>query len=110
MLVKLATHDIQDVAELFSLADKYARAAGRHAWHTPRTLEVGKEGKLDAGIIAQDSGNKNKNKNNSKKKAGGNNQPLAGAPTVVAVAAGGGRGPRGDKYPHQASDNNDGGT
>jgi hypothetical protein len=27
MLEKLTTHDIQDVAELFSLADKCARAA-----------------------------------------------------------------------------------
>jgi hypothetical protein len=30
MLEKLATHDVQDVAELFSLADKCARAAEGH--------------------------------------------------------------------------------
>jgi hypothetical protein len=34
MLKKLTTHDIWDVAELFCLADKYARAAEGHAWHS----------------------------------------------------------------------------
>jgi hypothetical protein len=33
MLEKLATHDIQDVVELFSMADKCARAAEGCAWH-----------------------------------------------------------------------------
>jgi hypothetical protein len=31
MLKKLSTHDIQDVAELFSLVDKGARATEGHA-------------------------------------------------------------------------------
>jgi hypothetical protein len=35
MLEKLTTHDIQDVAELFSLADECARATEGHTWHTP---------------------------------------------------------------------------
>jgi hypothetical protein len=34
MLQKLATHDVQDVSELFSLVDKCARAAEGHAWHS----------------------------------------------------------------------------
>jgi hypothetical protein len=34
MLKKLATHDVQDVSELFSLADKCARAAEGCAWHS----------------------------------------------------------------------------
>jgi hypothetical protein len=77
---KLATHDVQNVAELFSLADKCARAVGGRAWHMPPTLEVRKVGKPNAGATAQGSGN------NNKKKAGGNNQPLAGAPTAAIVA------------------------
>jgi hypothetical protein len=43
MLKKLATHDIQDIAELFSLVDKCTRAAEGHAWHTP-TFSRGREG------------------------------------------------------------------
>jgi hypothetical protein len=100
MLEKQTTHDIQVVAALFSLADKCARATEGHAWHTPPTLEEGKDGKPDAGVAAQCSGNKNKNKR--KKKANGHNQPLAGAPTAtapVAAVAGVGRGPRNDKRP-----------
>jgi hypothetical protein len=31
---KLATHDVQDVSTLFSLADKCARAAEGRAWHS----------------------------------------------------------------------------
>jgi hypothetical protein len=35
MLEKLATHDIQDISALFSLADKCARAVEGRAWHSP---------------------------------------------------------------------------
>jgi uncharacterized protein YprB with RNaseH-like and TPR domain len=49
MLKKLTTHNIQDVAELFSLADKCARAAEGRAWHTPPAPEAGKDGKQEAG-------------------------------------------------------------
>jgi hypothetical protein len=35
MLEKLTTHDVQDVSALFSLADKCAKAAEGHAWHSP---------------------------------------------------------------------------
>jgi hypothetical protein len=104
MLEKLTTHDIQDVAGLFSLADKYARAAEGRAWHAQPTPGA----KPKASAAAQGGGSKD----NNKKKVGGSNQPLNGAPTtaVATTAAGGGEGPRGDKRPHQASNNNDGGV
>jgi hypothetical protein len=94
MLEKLATHDMKHVSKLFSLADKCARAAEGCAWHSQPTTEVGKAGKHEADAIAQSSG-----KNNKKKKSNNNNKSLAGAPTVVAIAAmaGGVHGPCGDK-------------
>jgi hypothetical protein len=100
MLKKLTTHDIQDVAELFSQVDKCVMAAEGHAWHSPPAPEVGRGVKPDASAAAQ--GGSSKNKNKKKKKVSGNNHLLAGAPTVVAaaaVAAGVGRGPQGDKHP-----------
>jgi hypothetical protein len=42
MLEKLATHDVQDASGLFSLADKCAKAAEGHAWHSQPTPEAGK--------------------------------------------------------------------
>jgi hypothetical protein len=42
MLEKLTMHDIQDVVELFSLADKCVRAIEGRAWHAQPTPEVGK--------------------------------------------------------------------
>jgi hypothetical protein len=90
MLEKLATHDIQDVTELFSLADKCARAAEGRAWHTPLAPEAGKGAKTEVSATTQGGSSKNK----KKKKAGGNNQLLAGAPTAAAAIAtvGGGQG------------------
>jgi hypothetical protein len=96
---KLTTHDIYDVAELFSLADKCTRAmpGGQmrqgDAWHTPPAPEAGKCGKPHVSVVVQGSGSKNKK--NNKKKTGGNNQPLARAPTAAAAATttGGGQGP-----------------
>jgi hypothetical protein len=35
MLEKLATHDVQDVSMLFSLADKCAKATEGRTWHSP---------------------------------------------------------------------------
>jgi hypothetical protein len=84
MLEKLATHDVQDVFELFNLVDKYARAAEGRAWHSQPAPEAGKAGKPDADAAAQSSGKK------KKKKAGGKDKSLNGAPTAAAVAAGGG--------------------
>jgi hypothetical protein len=38
MLEKLATHDVETIPTLFALADKCARAAKGHAWHSaPQT-------------------------------------------------------------------------
>jgi hypothetical protein len=87
MLEKLATHNIKDVAKLFSLADKYTRAAEGRAWHAPPAPEAGKDGQPDASAASQEGGSKNKN--NNKKKADDNNQPLAGAPTAAVAAAAG---------------------
>jgi hypothetical protein len=83
MLEKLTTHDIQDVAELFSLVDKCARAAEGHAWHAQPTPEVGKGAKPQASATAQGGGSKNK----KRKKVGDSNKPLVGAPTIAVPAA-----------------------
>jgi hypothetical protein len=111
MLEKLTTHDIQDVMELFNLADKCVRATKGHAWHTPLAPEVRKGAKPIASTATQGGGSKKKKKK-KKKKVRGKNQPLARAPTasVTAAAAGGGRGPRGDKHHHQASGSDDRGA
>jgi hypothetical protein len=79
MLEKLATHDVQDVSELFSLVDKCTRATEGHTWHSQPAPEAGKASKSVVDAAAQRSG---KNKNMKKKKAN-NNKPLAGAPTTT---------------------------
>jgi hypothetical protein len=103
MLEKLATHDIQDVSALFSLVDKYTKAVKGHAWHSPVAQVAKGDRKPNAGTQAQG--------NNKKKKAGGS-QPLDGAPTIIATAAGEGRGggARGDKCPRQLSNSDDDST
>jgi hypothetical protein len=106
MLYKLATHDVQDMSELFSLADKCAKAVEGRAWHSPAAQAAKGESKPSAGAQAQGGGSGN----NNKKKASGN-QPQAGVPTGAAAAAGGSRGgPRGDKRPRQLSNIDDGNT
>jgi hypothetical protein len=85
ILEKLATHDIKDVAEPFSLANKCARAVKGRAWHAPPALEAGKDGKPETSAAAQGGGSKNKKK--KKKKVRASNQPLARAPTAMAAAA-----------------------
>jgi hypothetical protein len=52
MLEKLTTQDIQDVSALFSLADKCAKAAEGHAWHSPVTQAAKGESKPNAGAQA----------------------------------------------------------
>jgi hypothetical protein len=91
MLKKLATHDIQDVVELFSLTNKCARATEGHAWHAQPTPKVGKGAKPEENAAAQGGGSKN---NNKKKKADSSNQSLAGAPTATVAAAATVWGPR----------------
>jgi hypothetical protein len=93
MLEKLATHDVQDASGLFSLADKCAKAAEGHAWHSQPTPEAGKNGKPDANAAAQGNGKK------KKKKTGNKYKPLAGAATAAAAAGGWGCGSCGDKRP-----------
>jgi hypothetical protein len=95
MLEKLATHDVQDVFEVFSLVDKCTRAIEGCAWHSQPVLETGKAGKPDVDAAAQSNG-----KNKKKKKADGNNKLLASAPraATAAAVASGGHGPRGDKW------------
>jgi hypothetical protein len=67
MLEKLATHDVQDVSALFSLADKCARAAEGCACHSPAAQAAKGESTPSAGAQAPGGGNGN---NNKKKKAG----------------------------------------
>jgi hypothetical protein len=62
MLEKLATHDIQDVSALFSLADKCARAAERRAWHSPAAPTSKEASKPNAGTTSQGVGGKSKKK------------------------------------------------
>jgi hypothetical protein len=80
-LEKLATHEVKDVSELFSLADKCARATKGRAWHSQPFPEARKASKLEANVVAQ-SNSKSKNR----KKKSNNNKLLAGTPTIVAVA------------------------
>jgi hypothetical protein len=103
MLEKLATHDVQDVSALFSLADKCAKAAEGRAWHSSAAQAAKGESKPNTGVQAQGGGKK------KKKKKAGSTQSMAGAPTAATVAAGGGHGsPRGDKRPCQPSNSDDG--
>jgi hypothetical protein len=64
MLEKLATHDVETVPTLFALADKCARAAEGHAWHSaPQTGAAQSSG---TGPILRD-GKKKKKKDNNKR-------------------------------------------
>jgi hypothetical protein len=58
MLEKLATHDVETVTTLFTLADKCARAAKGLAWHSPPQTEVTQEG--GSGATTQGGGKKKK--------------------------------------------------
>jgi hypothetical protein len=53
---------------LFSLADKCARAAEGHAWHTLDAQAVKEESKPNVGTQAQGGGNGSNNNNKKKKK------------------------------------------
>jgi hypothetical protein len=78
MLEKLATHDVETVTTLFALADKCARAAEGHAWHSAPQTGAAQMG--GSGAVAQDSKKKKKNH--------GHEKPSSAA-LVVAAAAGG---------------------
>jgi hypothetical protein len=97
------------VSALFSLANKCAKAAKGHAWHSPAAQAA--KGESTPSTEAQAQGDDNGNCNNNNNKKADDNQALAEAPTAAAAATGGGRGgPRGDKRPRQPSNSDDGST
>jgi hypothetical protein len=77
MLEKLATHDVETVTTLFTLADKCARAAEGHAWHLAPQTEVAQMGGL--GAVAQDG---------KKKKNRGHEKPPSAALIIAATTGG----------------------
>jgi hypothetical protein len=79
MLEKLATHDVETVTTLFSLADKCARVAEGHAWHS--TPQTGVTQMCGSGAATQGGGKK-------KKKNRGHDRPQSGAPVTAAAARG----------------------
>jgi hypothetical protein len=93
MLEKLATHDVETVTTLFTLADKCARAAEGHAWHSAPQTGVTQTG--GSGATTQGGGKK-------KKKNRGHDRPQSGAPVTTATA--GGRDERGKRPRQQGSD------
>jgi hypothetical protein len=78
MLEKLATHDVETVTTLFALADKCARAAEGHAWHSSPQTRVAQTG--GSGAVSQDGKKKKKNRDHEK--------PLSAALVVAAATRG----------------------
>jgi hypothetical protein len=58
MLEKLATHDVETVPTLFALADKCARAAEGHAWHSAPQTGAAQSG--GSGAVPRDGKKKKK--------------------------------------------------
>jgi hypothetical protein len=87
MLEKLATHDVETVSTLFTLADKCARAAEGRAWHSVPQTGVAQTGGPDA--VTQDD-KKKKKKNSAREKPH--------FATLVVASATGGRNKR-NKHP-----------
>jgi hypothetical protein len=83
MLQKLATHDVETVSTLFTLADKCARAAEGRAWHSAPQTGVDQTG--GTGAVSQDDKKK-------KKKNRDHEKPQSVAPIVASAT--GGRGER----------------
>jgi hypothetical protein len=79
MLEKLATHDVETVTTLFTLADKCARAAEGRAWHSAPQTGVTQTG--GSGATTQGGGKK-------KKKNRGHDRLQSGAPVAADVARG----------------------
>jgi hypothetical protein len=78
MLEKLATHDVETVSTLFTLADKCARAAKGRAWHSAPQTRVAQTG--GSGATTQDGKKKKKNR--------GHEKPRCTAPIVAATTGG----------------------
>jgi hypothetical protein len=91
MLEKLATHDVETVSTLFTLADKCARAAVGCAWHSTPQTGVDQMGGI--GAVSQ---------NGKKKKNHDYEKPQFAAPTVATTARG--RGER-NKHPRPQGGN-----
>ena len=87
MLEKLATHEVESVTTLFSLADKCARAAEGRAWHSAPQDGDAKAG--GSGATAQGGGKKKKNKNRSRGELQPGGPAVAVAAPAAAAAAGG---------------------
>jgi hypothetical protein len=85
MLEKLATHDVDNVTTLFSMANKYARAIEGRAWHSAPQAGVTQMGGSDA--VTQGDGKKKK-----RNKIRGHEKPQFATP--IAAAAAGGQGER----------------
>jgi hypothetical protein len=79
MLEKLATHDVETVTTLLTLADKCARATEGRAWHSAPQTGVPRMG--GSGATTQGGGKK-------KKKNRGHDRPQSGAPVAVAATGG----------------------
>jgi hypothetical protein len=79
MLEKLATHDVETVSTLFTLADKCARTTEGRAWHSAPQTGVAQTG--GPGAVTQDGKKK-------KKKNCGHEKPQSAAPIVTAATGG----------------------
>jgi hypothetical protein len=89
MLEKLATHDVETVSTLFTLADKCARAAEGRAWHSAPQTGVDQMG--GTGAVSQDDRKKKKNR--------GHEKPQFATSTVAAATVG--RGERNKRPGHR---------
>ena len=87
ILEKLATHEVESVTTLFSLADKCAKAAEGSAWHSAPQDGDTKAG--GSGATAQGGGKKKKNKNRSRGEPQPGGPAVATAAPATAAAAGG---------------------
>jgi hypothetical protein len=83
MLEKLATDDVETVPTLFALADKCARAAEGHAWHSAPQTGAAQSG--GSGAVPQDK---------KKKKKKDRDYQKSRSTALVVVAATGGQGDR----------------
>jgi hypothetical protein len=79
MLEKLATHDMETVTTLFTLADKCARAAEGRAWNSTPQIGVTRMG--GSGATTQGGGKK-------KKKNRDHDRPQSGAPVAATTTWG----------------------
>jgi hypothetical protein len=94
MLEKLATHDVETFPTLFALADKCARAAEGHAWHSAPQTGAAQPG--GSGAVPRDG---------KKKKKKDRDYQRSWSTALVVAATTGGRGDR-NKCPRPQRGNN----